>query len=879
MVFITSVKNFITIMLMFLISVQINTAFSQETISVKEVYTAPDIQEGDTLRVLAYYTNPVMGIIAESYIDLMRRQVWRPHSYLEYEGVAPSAAYWEGGIVIAKGVVEFVNNPSPFWPQDSLIGIIHIIEWEELIEGLNIPVRSKDFDKKGFNQIRRDQDCDSCKFAILIGGGHNTGPDDVSNYPEIWTELRDLFRLKVDSLGYCESNVFVHYYDGVAKDTTINQARVFLASPENIAQSHQTISSRVAECKRQGKESTFQKMINAHGLADSLGNAAEKGGVALYNNQLLFYDSLRVMQQGIIDSCATIIIDEFLQCFGGQAVDEMIHLDPKNKARIMLNSASDSQNSSMSSENQPIQYLTGKINSLNSGDDYPTAVVKGKLAYDAYLQNLTDAYQNWLESAQQWIIANPAHPNVPAIQEEINTCTQVIEEIQGMICKSKNVTIESMKEYCEWKRFVVPPGGQLVVDFKGDKKNCGNVTVYHEDPSTGEVTKKKVWNWNLPNSLLYLTGNNQRVINGDADTATAFWVHNDNGQYTITVSARGNQNLAESGSNQTEYPGFSFGGRDESSGEFFTYENMHSINIYNIDLLPLPLNILPAYMGVSYLKFLAFTFSIIPTDILWTEMALTLFVSEVISPGQFWIYTENSEQESTQIEITEPGTYNIPFGDMTISGTGGYIMMGFPYDYGGAVFSMDAWGLRTTMNVNPEIQNVTVIDGEDVCFGAPGYISTGGNGSVFHVMDGAKVKLVAGQGITLLDGTLIEQGADFIAYISTDGIYCDPPPEVLANITEPDKNEYHLKINENQSGFFRVYPNPTKGQFTLEFTEIRDFSIAHVGIFNLFGEHVKGVQVVALGRHLFDLSDKPPGVYLIRVTKGDDVGVEKVIKH
>jgi hypothetical protein len=549
----------------------------------------------------------------------------------------------------------------------------------------------------------------------------------------------------------------------------------------------------------------------------------------------------------------------------------MLGMESRNKATIYVNSNADKE-TGYSPHGETHHYLQGKIDALGERKSYEDAVVAGKIAYDAYLQSMIDTAH---VRAQAW--RNNMH--LPNAAENLANWVADSTKRAEKICKSRNVTITPMNEYCEWKRYVVPPGGQLVVDFKGDKKNCGNVTVYQEDPSTGEVTKKKVWNWNLPNSLLYLTGNNRRVINGDVDTATAFWVHNDNGQYTITVSARGNQDLAESGSNQTEYPGFSFGGRDESSGEFFTYENMHSINIYNIDLLPLPLNILPAYMGVSYLKFLAFTFSIIPTDLLWTDMILTLFVNEVFTPGQFWIYTDNSAQFNTQMEISEPGQYDIHFGDMTIAGSAGYILMGFPYDYGGAVFSMDAWGLRTTLDINPELQNITASAGDDLCYGAPGYISTGGNGTTFHVLNGSMVRLVAGQGISLLAGTLIEEGADFVAYISTDGIYCNPPPEALSIVSNPYRIDYQLITNENSSGFFRIYPNPTNGQFTLEFTVIKDPSITQVNIFNLLGELVTEVKIPALGRHRFDLSDKPSGVYLIRITNGDEVGFEKLIKH
>ena len=641
--------------------------------SVIEVYTDTTIQTGDTLWVAAYYTNPDNNFLIEFYGDWDLDQVMAPHTYMVVEGMAVPQNAWNGGYVVAKGTIRYVANPDPYYPEDSLIAYLNMFDINVLIDGEQaIDFKSPGKDEKGDNGYRGNSNgCDSCKFAVLISGGVNA----ANNHSKYWENLVALYNFKVDSMGYCKDNVFVHYYDGVRRDNRIPQDQVLKADSAKISDSFVEVSKRVAKCNRENKKATFQKMVTNHGAAN--------GDINLLNNNVLKPANLRDMQQRIIDSCCSLVYDEFLQCYGGYSVDTMSTLDAKNKATIYANSNADHQ-SGHSPHNKVHPYLDKKINALDEGQDYEDAVVAGKLGYDSYLQQRI----NVAHTNAQHFRNNPELPNAAA-----NLAYWVADSTTraNKICTSRNVVITPMKQYCQWKKFVVPPGGQLILKFKGDNiKSCGNVTVYLEDPTTKNKKKVKVWNWNIKDSFRYTNGNEQRVINGVTNSSTTFWVHNDNSEYVITAEVTGNTDLAESASNIIEFPGFSFGGSDMYGYEFG--EIFEPFYYYDsIDVLDLHLYDLPAYMGPEEVMEFEFTFDINQSDEFWTDMELYIEVAWVFYPDTLFIFSEMAQYPMVLLPISEPGVFTAHLGDMTQGGTRGQIMMRSPF----CTFEFDCWGLRS----------------------------------------------------------------------------------------------------------------------------------------------------------------------------------------
>ena len=637
--------------------------------SIHDLYEDPSIIEGDTVWVGGYYTTPNDSILIEHYGDWEKDQIMEPHSFLYMEGILPPLQAYNGGYIMARGIVHFEPKLIHLDPADSMIVHLNVIDATVLLDGEGILSPQGN---GGDGGIPNDAPaaCDPCKFAILISGGW----DAANNHAKYWENLVALYNYKVNSAGYCPENVMVNYFNGTRRDIRIPAANVKKADSTNIRNNFDEMSRRVAACTRAGTPATFQKMVTNHGEAD--------GSIDLVDPQKLELDDLKAMEQRIIDSCCTTMYDEFLQCYGGYAVDSMKTLNNKNKTTIFINSNADHA-TGISPHGTVHPYLRGKIDSLLAGKSYPEAVVAAKLAYDAYLQaGVNKAHQ----ALQAWRNQPPSARRTTQIGLWLADSAMWASRI----CQSRNVTIVPFKTYCEWRRFVIPPGGQLVIDFTGESSNCGNVTVYKVDPATGRLVKVKVWNWNVPGSVGYTPGNNQRVINGTPTGPTTIWIHNDNGAFDIRASANGNQNLPEAGSNATVYPGFSFGGNDNSSGEFAIMVQP-SVFIPNIDIIPMQLTSLPARMGTGSVNSLTFTFTIDPTNVFWDEMQLHLDIETVLMPGILTVYSPNSPMGMMTLNITSSGVYTLSLGDMSLSGTAGTMQIIAQ----SGVFSLDCWGLRS----------------------------------------------------------------------------------------------------------------------------------------------------------------------------------------
>ena len=175
------------------------------------------------------------------------------------------------------------------------------------------------------------------------------------------------------------------------------------------------------------------------------------------------------------------------------------------------------------------------------------------------------------------------------------------------------------------------------------------------------------------------------------------------------------------------------------------------------------------------------------------------------------------------------------------------------------------------------LQNITVTGGQTECYEAQSTITTGGSGTTFIVQNNAIVHLIAGHSISMLPGTHFQSGSQVHAYIDLSGEFCTNPKAIVVE-EEPVPEILPFEFADKDS-FFRVYPNPNTGQFTLELREVSDHAVISVEIFSLIGESVMKLDLPEMKQYLFDLSARQPGIYLIRVMRGDKVGVEKVIKH
>jgi hypothetical protein len=82
-------------------------------------------------------------------------------------------------------------------------------------------------------------------------------------------------------------------------------------------------------------------------------------------------------------------------------------------------------------------------------------------------------------------------------------------------------------------------------------------------------------------------------------------------------------------------------------------------------------------------------------------------------------------------------------------------------------------------------------------------------------------------------------------------------------------------INEVAEKPFKMYPNPTRSIVRFEFNSTKE---TEVEILDLIGKSILKNQITTLQTSI-DLSEFAPGTYLVRITKGDQFWVEKLIKH
>ncbi len=191
----------------------------------------------------------------------------------------------------------------------------------------------------------------------------------------------------------------------------------------------------------------------------------------------------------------------------------------------------------------------------------------------------------------------------------------------------------------------------------------------------------------------------------------------------------------------------------------------------------------------------------------------------------------------------------------------------------------------------PEFRFLTdndLIQGEAQCFGAKQTIVLAGNGNTFIVDAGTGVTLIAGKSIRMLPGTMVKQGAYLHAHISTNGFYCPTGSKSLLAIDEnenPHDDVIEFPIPEKVTTdagelFFRVYPNPTQGELTVELTAADLIEQpATIEIFSMRGELVmRTANVVAFPHHI-NLHANKPGLYIVRIYHGIEIGTERIIKR
>jgi hypothetical protein len=188
-------------------------------------------------------------------------------------------------------------------------------------------------------------------------------------------------------------------------------------------------------------------------------------------------------------------------------------------------------------------------------------------------------------------------------------------------------------------------------------------------------------------------------------------------------------------------------------------------------------------------------------------------------------------------------------------------------------------GNRGNGTVPPAIrslQDKTISGSVPTCADASLTMLIAGNGTTYQVVAGGSVTHIAGQNIIYYPGTTVFAGGYLHGYISTD--FCTPyihPGAAPVAAGTGDKGE-PLKSGDS---FFRIYPNPTPGDFTLELQGDATSAQVHVNIVGILGERIFSKDMMMERKQQFSLTGRPTGVYVVNVSSGANSETQKIIKQ
>ncbi|MDP1622359.1 MAG: T9SS type A sorting domain-containing protein [Bacteroidales bacterium] len=173
------------------------------------------------------------------------------------------------------------------------------------------------------------------------------------------------------------------------------------------------------------------------------------------------------------------------------------------------------------------------------------------------------------------------------------------------------------------------------------------------------------------------------------------------------------------------------------------------------------------------------------------------------------------------------------------------------------------------------LQNKTITGGPE-CADATQTMLIAGNGTTYWVLAGGSVNHIAGTNILYYPGTKVLAGGYMHGYIS--GVFCNPyiHPGAQAPVVAGIENQ---GIGNPNNSFFKIYPNPTPGKFTLELNGDITSAQVHVEIFGVLGERILSKYMQIERKQEFSLTEKPTGVYVVHVTSGLNSETEKIIKR
>ena len=179
------------------------------------------------------------------------------------------------------------------------------------------------------------------------------------------------------------------------------------------------------------------------------------------------------------------------------------------------------------------------------------------------------------------------------------------------------------------------------------------------------------------------------------------------------------------------------------------------------------------------------------------------------------------------------------------------------------------------------VENITISNEQSECYNATNTITVAGSGTTVNIYPEGEAIFIAGEKILFEPGFTAHPGSYVQAYITTTGNYCSNQQSMMANnVTMPDLDTKALSIealdNTNDGQDVVIYPNPTTGDFTVDFMGIK--TTAEIQVLNFQGNMVYQTKCDNQIKAKIDISYLSGGMYIAVIKSSKKVITKKVVK-
>jgi hypothetical protein len=664
---------------------------TNEVYRIPEIYANIDLLDGTVITVEAHGTNDEAGILVDDAGIWELNERMPPNFYLTVADFYLPPEFWDGVLLQVTGRVTLDPTGEP--------GENILISELNAPGPLLAPGGSPSLTLWRPAAWVPSATCDNCKFAILISGGINAG----NNNQDYWEDLNDFYCYKRAN-EWCENRTKVFYYKGTRRDNRIPTAVVDSAK-KSLIQAHITaISSQIAQCVRDGECPQMEIMVTNHGKHRT--GAANRGGINLLDNNVLYPTDFTAMMQTLVDSGLCVLDAEFGQCYGGQMVDSLrANLNAK-QCNVTAASATDDAHTTTSKRiiGGYNRWLNPKVCSLYNGGTIQEAIRHANRTYDSVMVKWANWRGDWSEFYRARGGAGDA---ARATSARAGSTAAMTGLGKGQYFRAFQCTTR-----CHAETLQVKPGGRITLTWSGDAASCGNAEILCQDTSDGEFRRAASWNWNVPGSSGFEAGNNTRQLTSDSSHTGLYVLHSRTLiPFNIKATSQNPPISTTDPSNPETFSGFSVGWRSGNSDEFGNIVALlHGLPDADADGFSLGTS--PKIIGPSGVQILVVGFEVVQENFWWESMELYFTIVNAPPGAELSYSCPDCEVPNGTVTLSggpEGVLFNV--GSINIAGSHSLTITS------ASDIELDCWGLESGQStaIPPEVADLTVIrSGDDI---------------------------------------------------------------------------------------------------------------------------------------------------------------------